>query len=436
MQKDRFEMGQRERDRLKVLHEASRKQITQGQAGEQLGLSDRQIRRLMGKLREVGDRAVIHGLRGRVSNRRISAKVERRAIAELSKPQCRDFGPTYAAEHIGKLLGINIGKDTMRKWMVTAGLWQSRKRQVEQVHCWRERRACFGELVQWDTSVHDWLEGRGERIYLVAMIDDATSRLFARFVWHDSTDENFGVLWQYLEQHGRPLQFYTDKAGLFEVAPKQRSKGAEEPVPLTQITRALVELGISRSSAHSPQAKGRVERCFATAQDRLVKGLRLARARTLEQANEYLETKFLPEWNVRFAMTAANSTDAHRPLRPEHNLAACLSHVETRTITNDYTIQFRGQRFQIARCSVRVGMRGEKVRVEARLDGGLALRYQGEYLLVELCGPSSCTAAEKPSSQPVRKDHNRGGRSSWMRHFQITQSPAVWKAIQQSNAQF
>ncbi len=182
------------------------------------------------------------------------------------------------------------------------------------------------------------------------------------------------MLWQYLEQNGRPLEFYTDKAGLFEVAPKQRGNGAEESLPLTQITRALVELGISRSSAHSPQAKGRVERCFATAQDRLVKGLRLARARTLEQANEYLETKFLPEWNVRFAIATANSTDAHRPLRPEHNLAACLSHVATRTITNDYTIQFRGQRFQIARSSVRVGMRGQKVRVEARLDGGLALR--------------------------------------------------------------
>lgn len=435
MQEDRLEMSQKERDRLKVLHEASKRQLTQRQAAEQLGLSERQVRRLLGKLREVGDRAVTHGLRGRGSNRRISAKLERRAIAELSKPQCRDFGPTYAAEHVGKLLGITIGKDTMRKWMVIAELWQSRKRQVEAVHCWRERRACFGELVQWDTSVHDWLEGRGERIYLVAMIDDATSRLFARFVRHDSTEENFRVLWQYLEQQGRPLEFYTDKAGLFEVAPKQRGKGAEEPRPLTQITRALVELGISRSSAHSPQAKGRVERCFATAQDRLVKDLRLARIGTLEHANEYLKNEFLPAWNVRFAVAPAHSTDAHRPLRPEHDLAASLSHVETRTISNDYTIQFRGQRFQIARSSVRVGMRGEKLRVEARLDGGLALRYQGEYLLVELCGWSSCKVADKPASQPVRKDHNRGGRSSWMRHFQLTQSPAVWKAIQQSNSQ-
>jgi biotin operon repressor len=434
MQEDRFEMGQKERDRLKVLHEASKRQITQRQAGEQLGLSERQVRRLLQKLRSVGDRAVVHGLKGRASNRRISAKAERRAMSELSKPECRDFGPTYATEHICKRLGISVGKDTMRKWMVTAALWQSRRRQVEEIHCWRERRACFGELVQWDTSVHDWLEGRGERIYLVAMIDDATSRLFARFVRHDSTEENLGVLWRYLEQNGRPLEFYTDKAGMFEVAPKQRTNCDYEPRPLTQITRALVELGIGRSSAHSPQAKGRVERCFATAQDRLVKGLRLRHANTLEHANEYLEKEFLPQWNERFAVTPSRGVDAHRPLRQEHDLAAILSHVEQRTISNDYTIQFRGQRYQIARSSVRVGMRGEQVRVEARLDGSIALRFQGQYLSVELCGRDAVDRPEKPPSNPVRKDHNRGGRSNWMRNFQVAAAPAIWQTLRQSNS--
>jgi hypothetical protein len=123
----------------------------------------------------VGDRAILHGLKGRVSNRRIEGKTERRAVAELRKPECRDFGPTYAAEHVSQRLGIKIGKDTVRKWMMTAGLWQSRKRACVEVHLWRPRRACWGELLQWDTSVHDWLEGRGERLYLVAMIDDATS---------------------------------------------------------------------------------------------------------------------------------------------------------------------------------------------------------------------------------------------------------------------
>jgi biotin operon repressor len=426
-------MGQRERDRLKVLHEADTRRITQRQAAEQLGITERQVRRLIARLRTVGDRAVVHGLRGRRSNRRIDPKVERRAVAELSKPECRDFGPTYAAEHVSKRLGIQAGKDTVRKWMMGAGLWRSRQRACVEVHAWRPRRACFGELVQWDTSVHDWLEGRGERIYLVAMIDDATSHLFARFVRHDSTEENLHVLWHYLERYGRPLQFYTDKASLFEVAPKLQDRWDGQQLPLTQITRALVELGIGRLAAHSPQAKGRVERCFATAQDRLVKGLRGHRASTLEEANAYLASGFLPEWNRRFSVTPSNATDAHRALGLEHYLPAILSHVEQRTISNDYTLQFRGQRYQIANSSLQVGMRGEKIRVEARLDGSLAFRYRGQYVAAGVCPEALRPAPQKPP-RSVRKDHNRGGRSQWMRGFHLADSPVLWQSIRAANS--
>ena len=176
-------------------------------------------------------------------------------MEELSRPECRGFGPTFAAEHLSKRIALTAGKDTVRKWMIAAGLWQSRKRKVETVHQWRARRSCAGELVQWDTSVHDWLEGRGERLYLIAMIDDATSRVFARFVRHDTGEENLRLLWSYLERFGRPLAFYTDKAGMFETASKRvdgDDGGAEQQ---TQITRALAELGIERISARSPQAK-------------------------------------------------------------------------------------------------------------------------------------------------------------------------------------
>lgn len=425
-------MGQRERDRLKVLHEAKQRRITQRQAAEQLGMTERQVRRLMARVRVVGDRAVVHGLRGRASNRRIDVGIERGAVAELRKPECQDFGPTYAAEHVRKHLGIEVGKDTMRKWMIGAGLWRSRKRGCVDVHVWRPRRACFGELVQWDTSVHDWLEGRGERIYLVAMIDDATSRLFARFVPHDSTEEHLRVLWEYLELHGRPLEFYTDKASLFEVAPKVRDRWEGEQLPLTQVTRALVELGIGRTSAHSPQAKGRVERCFATAQDRLVKGLRWRRASTLEEANAYLASEFLPEWDRRFSVTPSNATDAHRALGVEHYLPAILSHVEQRTISNDYTLQFRGHRYQIAKSSLQVGMRGEKIRVEARLDGSLAFRYRGQYVAAGVC-PEARPAPQKPP-RSVRKDHNRGGRSQWMRGFHLADPPVLWQSIRAANS--
>jgi transposase InsO family protein len=424
-------MSQKERDRLKVLTEAKDELITQKQAAEQLQLSERQIRRLLRSLRQIGDRAVLHGLRGRSSNRKTSVEVEQRAIAELrDNGQCHDFGPSYATEHVRKTLEIQVSKDTVRKWMITAGLWQSRKRKVEDVHPWRPRRSCRGELVQWDTCVHDWLEGRGDRIYLIAMIDDASSHVFARFASHDTTEENMRVLWAYLERFGRPLEFYTDKAAMFEVTPKQAAGKDAQHMPATQITRALAELGIGRISAHSPQAKGRIERFFATAQDRLVKGLRLAGASSLDAANQYLEEEFLPEFNLRFAHQPANLTDAHRPLEATlHHLAASLSHVEMRTVTNDYTIQFRGERYQISRASIAVGMKGQPVRVEARLDGAIAVRYNGSYLDIGRCVSKSDTDNLQVNqfSKPVRKDHNSGGRSKWMQNLHLQDQKPIWQ---------
>jgi hypothetical protein len=418
MGEDRFEMGQKERDRLKILHEVRNGNLTQVAAARQLKLSVRQVRRLVGKMNLVGDRAVVHGLRGRKSNRRIAEKIEKKCLRELSKPQCRDFGPTYAAEHLSKTMGERVGRDTVRKWMVKAGMWAIRQRKITDVHVWRPRRSCCGELIQWDTSVHAWLEDRGPTLYLVAMIDDATNRLFGRFVERDTAAENMRVLRGYLEQYGRPLEFYTDKAGMFEVAVKRGENGDAEPTLPTQITRALTELGIGRISAHSPQAKGRIERCFGTLQDRLVKHLRLAKANRLEQANQELE-KFLVEWNQRFTVTAANATDAHRPLDENHNLDAMLSHVEQRRISNDLTVQFQGKRYQIEKSQGQAGMRGERARLELRLDGSVALQYQGRYLRIQRCEGSHLELVALPPVVSPRKDHNRGGRSHWMDNFSV-----------------
>jgi transposase InsO family protein len=421
MGEDRFEMSQRERDRLKVLHEAAKGLITQKLAGQQLRITERQVRRLLKKLRAEGDRGVVHGLRNRRSNRGIGADVESRAIAELSRPECHDFGPTFAAEHLSNVLQIRIGKDTVGKWMEAAGLRQRRKRKLSKVHQWRERRACFGELIQWDTSVHDWLEGRGERLYLIAMIDDATSRVLARFVQHDTAEENLRLLWTWLERYGRPLAFYTDKAAMFEVPSKRNDAADADPaMQPTQITRALSELGIERISAQSPQAKGRIERFFETAQDRLVKGLRLAGVCTTEAANQFLNETFLPEFEQRFTVVAANATDAHRPLTALHNVAASLSHVEARRVANDYTIQFNAVRYQIARSGIRDGLRGNQVRIEARLDGSLAVRFEGEYLEIAPCGSRQTAITRSDPAKEVRKDHNRGGRSAWMKNFSVS----------------
>ena len=433
-------MTQGERDRLVALKKAKKKLITQKQAAEEIGVTERQVRRLLGELRRKGDRAVIHELRGRPSNRKLSEELEQRAVAVLSDPVYLGFGPTLAAEYLEKKHQIAVSKETLRGWMVKAGLWTAGRRRVVEMHEWRPRRSRCGELVQWDTSTHEWLEGRGERIYLISMIDDATSRLCARFVRHDSSEENRLLLRSYLERYGRPLAFYTDKAGMFQVAVKskrqeQREGRDRQQMPPTQIARALGELGVVWIPAHSPQAKGRVERQFLTAQDRLVKGMRVAGVRTLEEANAYLENEYLPWWNKTLIVPPANSADAHRPLGKEHDLGAILSHVEQRQVTNDYTIRWDGKFYPIDRRDVRTGMRKANVRVEQRLDGSLAVRFQEQYVRVcrcvqpvrELQPRATAATSPKQASKPKRKP-------DWMNDFSLRSGPSLRQAVRISNA--
>lgn len=435
-------MTQRERDRLVVLKKTLKKLIKQSQAAQELGLSARQVKRLLRGLRLEGDKAVIHGLRNRPSNRKTSAAQREEIVRILSQQVYRGFGPTLASEYLAKKHQVTIGREALRQIMVSAGLWRSRKQSLTQVHQWRTRRSCRGQLVQWDTSVHDWLEGRGAKFYLIHMIDDATSELTARFVAHDSTEENMRLLWSYLERHGRPVAFYTDKASLFQTAPKiardvkTLPRDERETLPPTQIGRALQELGIVWIGAHSPQAKGRVERSFGTAQDRLVKGLRVAGASTLEDANRYLQEEFLPWWNQHLVVAPDNPTDAHRPLEKEHDLAAALCVVDTRQVGNDYTIQLDGKRYQIAVGAVRAGLRGSNIRVERRLDGSLVVRFGERYLAVTECHPppkAAAKAAPEVSSKPRRSRKPRPPsatlRASMNSLFKKPAMP-VWKAAQ------
>jgi transposase len=322
-------MTQAERGRLVAWRKAGKKLITQRQAAKERGVTERQVRRLLRKLRRTGDGAVIHELRGRASNRKLPAELERRAVAILSDPVYRGFGPTLAAEYLRQRHGITISKETLRHRMAQAGLWLAGRGPVVEVHEWRPRRSRSGELVQWDTSTHDWLEGRGERIYLVSMIDDATSRLFARFVRQDTSEENRRLLWSYLERFGRPLGFYTDKAGMFKVSintkrQQQREGGDRPKMPPTQIERALHELGVVWIAAHSPQAKGRVERQFLTAQDRLVKGMRVAGVCTIEEANAYLENEYLPWWNRTLTVASAAGPGARSASRSKQDISTLL----------------------------------------------------------------------------------------------------------------
>jgi len=427
---ERIGMSQEERDWLEWLKRVRDKKMTQREAAERMGVSQRWVRKLLRRMKREGDRVVVHGLRGRASNRKIAAPVQAQAIGILKQPDWHDFGPTFASEQLAKRHGIELSDETLRGWMIAAGLWKSRARSIEQAHCWRARRSGFGELVQWDTSEHDWLEGRGPVRYLVRMIDDATSWSWGRFVERDATPHNMGVLWEYLEKNGRMVDVYTDRDSMFTVPPRpgESQDQQREADRLTQLGRALRELGIGCILAYSPQAKGRIERSFLTAQDRLVKHLRLAKVSTMQGANAFLEQEYWPEWNARFARPVEDFPNQHRPLTERLELAAILCHVEQRVIGNDYTFSFAGHRYQIARPEAQADMRHQPLRVELHLDGELKARYQGRYLNIAECGERAATAEPAPR-KPVRKDHNAGGKSSWMQGFFDRPSPPLWRAL-------
>jgi Helix-turn-helix domain len=368
---DRIAMSQKERDALKILHGVLRGERSQAEAARLLELSTRHVRRLQRKLQAHGDAALVHGLRGRPSNHQPDAALQQAAL-QAYRLRYADFGPTFASEKLAEE-GLLVCPQTLRRWLLAAGLWQ-RQRRREQHRSRRPRRACFGELVQMDASIHDWLEGRGEELVLISMVDDATSRTLARFYPAATTEAHLDLLGRWLRRFGRPLELYTDRHSIFE----PQDKGRALPDAETQFGRALRELGIRLTRAHSPQAKGRVERSFNTAQDRWVKELRLAGVTNCLEANVVLE-RLLPGHNRRFSKAARQTSDAHRPLGPEHRLEAILSIQEERVVTNDYTVRFRNRFYQLLP-QVWPGQRGGRVVLEVRLDGELAIRFGSRYL--------------------------------------------------------
>ena len=417
-------MSRKERDRLKVVAAVAARRLRQREAARLVGLSERQVRRILARYGVQGDAGLVHRARGRPSNRRLPEALRRRVMGRVVR-QYRDFGPTLAAEKFQEWEGLVVSRETLRQWMIAAGYWKPR-RPAREVHLWRPRRPCFGELVQMDTSEHAWFEGRGQaEPVLVSMIDDATGRQVKRFFASDTTEANLQMLGLWLRRHGRPGAIYADRDSIFKV---NRPPTAEETragrQAETQFGRALRELGIAYIPAGSPQAKGRVERSFQTDQDRLVKELRLRGISAIEAANAYLEAEYVPMLNRRFTAPASSSVDAHRPAKG-YRLAALLSVQTVRTVANDYTVRHGGRRYQIQRRSITGGLRGGRVIVEERLDGTLRVRFRNGYLGFHEVPPAQkprpprpgVGASGPPPGPPAPTPHRPREDHPWRRPF-------------------
>lgn len=358
-------MSLRELRRLKVVHQALDRQITQKTAASMLALSERHLRRLVRSVRELGDGGLVHCGRGQTSNRRLPERVKARVL-KLYRRKYRDFGPTLASEKLLELDGIRVSRETLRQWLLSADLW-AKRRKYRGHRQWRMRKECFGEMVQMDGSHHAWLEGRGPELVLMGYIDDATNNVYGRFYDYEGTMPAMDSFKRYVRKYGLPLSIYLDKHTTYK---SNRQLTVEEELaglsqPMSQFERALDELGVDVIHAHSPQAKGRIERLFGVLQDRLVKEMRLRGIKTGKEANAFLR-EYLPAYNRRFRVTPANKTDVH--VKPERyfNLDRYLCIKTDRTVRNDNTVAHNKKLYQMQE---RVIYR--KVVVEERLNGSV-----------------------------------------------------------------
>lgn len=375
MERDIVKMSMKELRRVGIVEKVMEGRMTQKTAGELIGVVARQIRRIMERFLKEGQRGLVHRSRGKESNRK-HPELLKQKVLKIYEKEYRDFGPTLAQEKLSKRNKIKIGCETLRQWLLEAGLWE-RKRKVAGHRKWRERRACYGEMEQGDGSHHDWLEGRGPWLVLMKYIDDATSRVFARFYDYEGTMPAMDSFYRYAKEYGLPHSLYMDKHSTYQsterMSLEDELEGREKT--LSQFGRALAELGVELIPAHSPQAKGRVERSFRTFQDCLVKEMRLAGIKTKEEANEFLEKVFLPEYNRRFARKARQEENLHRPVPQGVNLKQVLSIQTKHALRNDNTIRHENQFYQIEE---RWRQRQPKqVMAEERVDGRFCITHQG-----------------------------------------------------------
>ncbi len=376
MDEETITLTKREAERLRILHRVMDRTIRQIDAGEILGVTDRQVRTLLRRVEAEGAKGLIHRGRGKESWRKMSDQLEER-IAGIIRTRYPDFSPLHATEKLAERHQIEVSHEKVRQVMMSHGLWK-RRRVRKEAHFWRERKHHVGEMVQMDGSHHAWLEGRGPRLVLMGYVEDATGRFYGRFFDHEGVLPAMTSLGGYIGLYGLPLAIYLDKHSTYKTTRQadmdELLRGVQAE---TQFERALGELGIQIIRAHSPQAKGRVERVFKTLQDRLVKEMRLAGVKSLEEANAFLE-RYLDTFNRRFMKEALEPGDLHRPLPKSVNLDDVLCIKGVRTINEGYLVKWRGRTFVLERQPLT--LRRQKVTVLDRFDGRLSLRFKGRDL--------------------------------------------------------
>lgn len=399
-------MSSRELSRLEIMQRLVDKRLNQAQAANMIGLSIRQIKRLLRAYRIDGAEGLISKRRGKPSNHQLPLKTKHRAL-KLIGSRYSDFGPTLACEKLLELHQIKLSVETVRKLMTEAELWKPRRARAARIHQSRQRRASLGELCQLDGSPHDWFEGRAERCTLIVFIDDATGRLMhMRFVSAETTLSYFEAVGEYLLLHGKPLAFYPDKLSVFRPVRSEALTGQG----VTQFARAMEELEIEIICANTPQAKGRVERANQTLQDRLVKELRLRGVSSREEANKYLP-EFIRGFNEKFAVEPRSTHDAHRPLQASEKLERILVVKESRVMSKNLEISYKRVVYQIESKVASYRLRHQRVWVYENGQGEVEIEYKGKKLAYRIhrSQPRQGEVADSKQIQAVKEKKGVGG---------------------------
>ena len=417
-------MSKKEITRLEVMQRLKNKGLSQGEAAGMLGISTRQVKRLWRTYQKQGAAGLVSQRRGKPSNNQMDPRVIEQA-RDLIYKRYRDFGPTLVREKLVEVHRLKISVERVRQLLITEGLWKARRAKQPVNHQMRERRACFGELVQIDGSDHAWFEERGPKCTLLVFIDDASGQLMELwFVGHESFFGYGEAARHYFAHYGRPVAFYSDKHSIFRV---NQNQDQGTGVGITQFGRAMQELDIQIVCANTPQAKGRVERANQTLQDRLVKELRLRGIATQEAGNAYLP-EFRADFNRRFAVSPRSSHDAHRPMLDKDPLDLILSHQETRTLSKNLTVQYNHLMYQIQTSRPSYALRNASVMVCQAASGEVRILYQGkplEYTLFQKQERQSVEVTSKTLDVELRGQnmaHTPAPNHPWKRSYQGSQA--------------